>query len=90
MAHIDAAKPPQQSEYYFIPAFPINWVKCMKRCHHGLDGARARARHYYIPPLRQLAYRYGMDKQFPQHRINIIDTPGHVDFTIEVDVRCAC
>ena len=38
-----------------------------------------------IPSAATTCFWRGMDAQFPDHRINIIDTPGHVDFTIEVE-----
>src|SRR5208337_4602976 len=44
-----------------------------------------RERGITITSAATTCYWSGMNKQFPQHRINIIDTPGHVDFTIEVE-----
>lgn len=44
-----------------------------------------RERGITITSAATTCYWNGMDQQYPQHRINIIDTPGHVDFTIEVE-----
>src|SRR5690625_6453161 len=38
-----------------------------------------------ITSVATTAFWSGMSDDYPEHRINIIDTPGHVDFTIEVE-----
>ena len=85
MAHIDAGKSTTTERilYYTGVSHKIGEVH---------DGAatmdwmeQEQERGITITSAATTCFWSGMDKQFPQHRINIIDTPGHVDFTIEVE-----
>lgn len=85
MAHIDAGKTTTTERilYYTGVSHKIGEVH---------DGAatmdwmeQEQERGITITSAATTCFWSGMRKQFPQHRINIIDTPGHVDFTIEVE-----
>ncbi len=85
MAHIDAGKTTTTERilYYTGVSHKIGEVH---------DGAatmdwmeQEQERGITITSAATTCFWKGMDQQFDQHRINIIDTPGHVDFTIEVE-----
>ncbi|NCF28733.1 MAG: elongation factor G [Gammaproteobacteria bacterium] len=85
MAHIDAGKTTTSERilYYTGISHKIGEVH---------DGAavmdwmvQEQERGITITSAATTCFWSGMDKQFDEHRINIIDTPGHVDFTIEVE-----
>ena len=85
MAHIDAGKTTTTERilYYTGKSHKIGEVH---------DGAatmdwmeQEQERGITITSAATTCFWSGMGKQYPQHRINIIDTPGHVDFTIEVE-----
>ncbi|MBI2778345.1 MAG: elongation factor G [Gammaproteobacteria bacterium] len=85
MAHIDAGKTTTTERvlYYTGVSHKIGEVH---------DGAatmdwmeQEQERGITITSAATTCYWKGMAGQFPPHRINIIDTPGHVDFTIEVE-----
>ncbi len=85
MAHIDAGKTTTTERilYYTGISHKIGEVH---------DGAatmdwmeQEQERGITITSAATTCFWEGMDRQYPQHRINIIDTPGHVDFTIEVE-----
>src|SRR6187431_3277824 len=85
MAHIDAGKTTTTERilYYTGVTHKIGEVH---------DGAatmdwmeQEQERGITITSAATTCFWSGMDKQFKEHRINIIDTPGHVDFTIEVE-----
>jgi len=85
MAHIDAGKTTTTERilYYTGVSHKIGEV------HHGaavMDWmVQEQERGITITSAATTCYWKGMAAQYPQHRINIIDTPGHVDFTIEVE-----
>ncbi|MEM7084467.1 MAG: elongation factor G [Pseudomonadota bacterium] len=85
MAHIDAGKTTTTERilYYTGVSHKIGEV------HDGaatMDWmAQEQERGITITSAATTCFWQGMDQQFEQHRINIIDTPGHVDFTIEVE-----
>jgi len=85
MAHIDAGKTTTTERvlYYTGVSHKLGEV------HDGaatMDWmAQEQERGITITSAATTCFWAGMDRQFPEHRINIIDTPGHVDFTIEVE-----
>lgn len=85
MAHIDAGKTTTTERilYYTGVSHKIGEVHDGTATMDWMEQEQERG--ITITSAATTCYWYGMAKQFPQHRINIIDTPGHVDFTIEVE-----
>lgn len=85
MAHIDAGKTTTTERILFYTG--INYK--IGEVHDGaatMDWMeQEQERGITITSAATTCFWLGMDKQYPEHRINIIDTPGHVDFTIEVE-----
>ena len=85
MAHIDAGKTTTTERvlYYTGVSHKIGEVHEGTATMDWMEQEQERG--ITITSAATTCYWYGMAKQFPQYRINIIDTPGHVDFTIEVE-----
>ncbi len=85
MAHIDAGKTTTTERilYYTGVSHKIGEVHEGTATMDWMEQEQERG--ITITSAATTCHWYGMAKQFPQHRINIIDTPGHVDFTIEVE-----
>jgi elongation factor G len=85
MAHIDAGKTTTTERVLFYTGVSHK----IGEVHDGtatMDWmVQEQERGITITAAATTCYWQGMDKQFEKHRINIIDTPGHVDFTIEVE-----
>ncbi len=84
-AHIDAGKTTTTERILFYTGVSHK----MGEVHDGaavMDWMeQERERGITITSAATTCFWKGMDASYPEHRINIIDTPGHVDFTIEVE-----
>lgn len=85
MAHIDAGKTTTTERilYYTGRAYKIGEVHDGTATMDYMEQEQERG--ITITAAATTCHWPGMDQQFVPHRINIIDTPGHVDFTIEVE-----
>ncbi|MCU0970843.1 MAG: GTP-binding protein, partial [Gammaproteobacteria bacterium] len=85
MAHIDAGKTTTTERVLFYTGVSHK----MGEVHEGtatMDWMeQEQERGITITSAATTCFWSGMAQQFPEHRVNIIDTPGHVDFTIEVE-----
>jgi elongation factor G len=85
MAHIDAGKTTTTERVLFYTGVSHK----MGEVHDGaavMDWMeQEQERGITITSAATTCFWTGMDGQFDEHRVNIIDTPGHVDFTIEVE-----
>jgi len=85
MAHIDAGKTTTTERVLFYTGISHK----MGEVHDGaavMDWMeQEQERGITITSAATTCFWSGMAKQYPEHRVNIIDTPGHVDFTIEVE-----
>ena len=85
MAHIDAGKTTTTERILYYTG--VNYK--IGETHEGtatMDWmAQEQERGITITSAATTCYWKGTKEQFPQTRINIIDTPGHVDFTVEVE-----
>ena len=84
-AHIDAGKTTTTERILFYTGVSHK----IGEVHDGAAGMdwmeQERERGITITSAATTCFWKGMDGKYPEHRINIIDTPGHVDFTIEVE-----
>jgi len=85
MAHIDAGKTTTTERILFYTGVSHK----MGEVHDGaavMDWMeQEQERGITITSAATTCFWSGMDNHWPEHRVNIIDTPGHVDFTIEVE-----